>query len=304
MNMNEGATEFAPPRDVGNRATQLRQGSRNASMSEGGGTVSYGLDEQLFVEFYPEQVHMEYLSKQAGSPIFQERIFTRIIMPGNRLTVVVHQTKGITYETVQDPDSGEFHTNWDVMEQQENGDPVEPDKYPNAWRRFMKVGISADNGLPVEQWGVITRSYAASLKAQNIHTVEALAGLSDQMAQNIMGAVKYRDLARAHLDEKERTRVVSKAQEAATAAEERSLIQARQIEALQAEVMRLQHAMTQGPQQGFGGDQRPMTAHEIGELNSQRQVQGTHHPGGVRKVSVADAKKKHQIPPGKPGEAA
>lgn len=300
--MNE-APDFAAPHHLGT----ARQGGRNSSnIDNSSATVSYGLDEALFVEFYPENVHMEYLSKVSGHPVYQERIFTRIIMPGNRLTVVVHQTKGITYETVQDPDSGEYLTNWEVMEQQENGDQVEPEKYPNAWRRFMKKGTRSDQGHPVEEWGTLTRSYAASLKAQNIHTIEALASLSDSMAQNIMGAIKYRDLAKAYLDDAARVAIVSKEQERASRFEEQTTIQARQIEQLQAELMRLQHLIQTGSQPSMSDSRLAggIVGQEIADLNRKRQAEGTHNPGGVKKMTKAEVNSKHKIPAGKPGEAA
>lgn len=264
-------SDFAAPRDI---------------KKDGSGTVSYGLDEGLLVEFYPEQVHMEYLSKSIGQQIFQERVFTRIVMPGNRLTVVIHQSKGIDYEMAEDPESGEFHTVWEIRDQCENGDVPEPVKYPNAWNRFMKKGISADSGHPIEQWGVVTRSYAESLKANNVHTVEALASLSDQMAQNIMGAIKYRDLAKAHLDEAHRNRIVAKEQERATRYEEQCSTQAKQIEALQQEVMRLQ-SNAANPPAGRIQEQSAPIAQELGKFNRTE---------GVRKMSTKDAKKRHKIP--------
>lgn len=262
--MNEG---LAGPRDISKKDGQ---------------TVSYGLDEGLLVEFFPQQVHMEFLSKQIGQQIFQERIFTRIVMPGNRLTVVIHQTKGVTYEMAEDPDSGEYHTSWDVLDQCENGDPTEPTKYPNAWARFQRKGISADNGHPVEEWGVITRSYAESLKATNVHTVEALASLSDSMAQNIMGAIKYRDLAKAYLDEAARNRIVAKEQERATKFEELAQVQAKQIEALQHEVLRLQALHQQGS---------VPAAQENRMLGSQPAI-----AEGIKKLSRKAAQSKHKIP--------
>jgi hypothetical protein len=255
------------------------------------GSVSYGLDDGALVEFYPEQVHMEFLSKQIGQPIFQERIFTRIVFPGNRLTVVIHQAKGIDYEMALDEESGEYHTQYTVRDSCENGDPTEPVKYPRAWARFLRKGISADSGLPVEEWGAITRSYAASLKAQNIHTVEALAGLSDAMAQNIMGGIKYRDLAKARLDEAARNRIVAREQERASNAEERMSIQTKQIEALQAEVMRLQQLMHGTPAEGAGrmvGNQQ-MNAAAMENFNAS--------PGNpIKKMSRKEAQAQHRLP--------
>lgn len=279
--MNDGQTEFAQPHHIGSRDVMMRPGSSNQKQTEGGGTVVYGLDDGMIVEFFPQQVHMEYLSKSTGHQIYQERIFTRIVMPGNRNTVWVHETKGVIYEMLLDPESGEYHTSWDIQEVCDNGDAPEPNKYPNAWRRFMKKGISSDNGFPIEQWGVVSRSYAESLKVNNIHTVEALAALSDQTAQGIMGAVKYRDLARAALDELKRTQIVAREQERATRFEEQCQTQAKQIEALQQHVVALQARLS--------GQEVPQPA---GRMVAAQAPIATE----IKKLSRQNAAKKHSIP--------
>lgn len=252
---------------------------------DGSNTVSYGSDDGMLVEFHEGQIYMEYLSKQLGYPIFAMRIFTLIRQPGNRNTVWDHETKGITYETVIDPASNEFHTNWDVLEVCENGDVPEPVKYPSAWNRFLKKGISADSGTPIEQWGTVTRSYAESLKAQNVHTVEALAGLSDQSAQNIMGAIKYRDLARAYLDERQKGIIVAKEQERANRFEEMYKQGQDQLAALQSAFAQLQAQSQSGGQAQPSGVRHPNQSEAI-----------TTGLQGVKQMSTEAAKRKHKIP--------
>jgi hypothetical protein len=228
-------TQFAPPHHLKGR------------LEEGGGSaaVSYGPENGLIASFYEEPVYMEYLSKTCGHPIFQTRIFTRLLAPGNNKTVWVHETKGVKYEMALDPESGEYHTDWEVLEVCENGDVPEPTLFPKAWRAFERKGIQADSGWPVEEWGVITRSYAQSLKAMNVHTVESLAQLTDQAAQGIMGAIKYRDLARAALDDRKRSAIVSREQEKAARAEERNKELEARVEQLIAIVEKQQAQLSQ-----------------------------------------------------------
>jgi hypothetical protein len=265
---------FAPPRDL----------RKDGSMS-----VSYGMDDNMLVTFFEEPLYMEFMSKQVGHPVFQNRIMTRIVQPGNNKTVWVHQTKGIKYDMVFDPASGEYHTDWEEMEVCENGEVPEHLKYANAWKRFMRQGVSADTGVPVEEWGAITKSYAMSLKAMHVHTVEALAGLSDQAAQSIMGAIKYRDLAKAYLDEREKTRIVAREQEKATRAEEENVDLKRQIENLRQHVLTLQSQLNQRP----GGQPLTpaMTSQEVGA-----QLATYNETERGRQMSVKDAKRKHKIP--------
>ena len=276
-------SDFAPPHSLRTRESQLRPGSANARESSGNMTVSYGTDDGMIVEFFEEPLFMEYLSKQVGHPIFRLQIMTRIRQPGNRNTVWVHATKGISYDMAVDPESGEYHTDWDIMEACENGDMPEPVKYPNAWNRFMRKGVMADSGMPIEQWSVITRSYAESLKASNVHTVEALAALTDNAAQNIMGAIKYRDLARAHLDERKRSEIVSREQERASRWEEDSKQKAKQIEGMQATILALQSQMAE--LRGVAppsGDRQPHVAAAIAPQ--------------LKQMSATNARKKHKIP--------
>src|SRR5579862_4123790 len=174
-----------------------------------GGEAGSGLDGELIVEFYIKPYLMEYLTEQMGSPIFQDRIYVRIVAPGNNKTVWDTHAAGIVYDTAIDPDSGEYHTTWEILGQCPNGDQPDSVKYPNAWARFMRRGEKADDGWPIEEWGVVTRSYAESLKMLSVPTVEALAALSDAGASNIMGGRKYRDLARAALDERARNKIVA-----------------------------------------------------------------------------------------------
>jgi hypothetical protein len=260
------APDFVPPRDL---------------RKDGTGTVSYGLDDGMLVEFFEEPEHMEYLSKTTGHPIFRMRIMTRIMQPGNRNTVWVHATKGITYEMVIDEESGEYHTNWDILEVCENGDAPEPTKYPIAWNRFLRKGVTADSGLPIEQWGTVTRSYAESLKASHIHTVQALASLTDSAAQSIMGAIKYRDLARAYLDDAKRTEILASEQEGRARAQEQNAELTKKVEALQQHVLTLQSRIS--------GSEVPAPAGRM--VASAEPIANE-----IRKMSKGEAQKKHKIP--------
>jgi hypothetical protein len=55
-------------------------------------------------------------------------------------------------------------------------------------------------GTPLEQWPQMTVGMVASLKAMNVHTVEQLAEMSDQYAQQIMGNHDLRRKAKLFLD--------------------------------------------------------------------------------------------------------
>lgn len=209
-------SDFAPPREIGPN-----------------GKIKYGKDGGLIVTFEWRPVLMEAISKELGHPHYEDRIFTNIVSPGNTKTVWDHQTKGIAYYYNDDGTPAEYR-----VEDPEN-DIAEPKKYPDAWDRFLKGNDKATNGWLIEEWGAVTRSFAQNLKSQNIHTVEQLANLSDATAANIMGGIKFRDLAKAALDESATLSLAAKEQERANKAIEENRHLSDQLKALQAEVASL-----------------------------------------------------------------
>lgn len=244
--MNIESPSFAPPRTL---ASKVSESNPVAAVHYGKpGEGGAGLDGELIVEFYIKPYPMEYLTQSMGFPIFQDRIWVRIVAPGNSKTMWDTLAAGIEYDTAIDPDSGEYHTTWEVLAQCANGDAPDASKYPVAWSRFMRKGEKTDDGWPLEEWGVVTRSYAESLKMINIPTVEALAALTDATASSIMGGRKYRDLARAALDERQRNKIVASEQAKAARAEEKSNLQDEKIKQLESTIAAMQSQFAQGMQ--------------------------------------------------------
>ncbi len=239
---------FAPPRALESPRSDFSR------VSYGNSNESNGLDGGLIVDFYVKPYFMEYLTESMGHPIFQDRIWVRIVAPGNSRTVWDTLAAGIDYDTAVDPDSGEYHTTWEPKEILANGGPSDPNKYPNAWARFMKRGTQAEIGWPIEEWGAISRSYAESLKMLNIPTVEALASLTDAAASNVMGGIKYRDLAKASLSERAHNHLLAQEQAKATRAEDQNQVQAERIAQLETQIQQMQaqfsQAMGNAPQMG------------------------------------------------------
>jgi hypothetical protein len=208
--------------------------SRPINLKSDGRTVAYGLDDGLLVEFYVKPKLMQALSEERSQPTYEDRIYTRIVAPGNNKTSWDYETKGINYEYDED---GQV-SGYEVVElPNEMSCPL---RFPKAWGRFEKKDQKLKEGWDLAEWGAITRSFAENLKAFNIHTVEALAALSDANADNVMGGRKYRDLARGALDEAKLLSLASVEQERANKAEERNKQLEAKIEALSAQVAALQ----------------------------------------------------------------
>ena len=123
-------------------------------------------------EFFTEAVKLEFKSQQEGRPIYEEREFVRILMPGDRLSAPV------------EPVNDDHKARW-----------------PKEYAAF-KAGIEAPiEGIPLKQWPQVNTSRVKELAHFNIHTVEQMASVSDAHIQNLgMGARELRERAKLFLE--------------------------------------------------------------------------------------------------------
>lgn len=129
-------------------------------------------DGALFVQFFTKPVEMKARSEKEGRPIFEDRDFIRIQIPGDDTTMVERQIK--------DEDKARF---------------------PSAWAAYQTGRDVPLDGTPVDQWPAISRSQAEELKRLNCRTLEQLCALSDQQAKKCgMGVFELRAKAKAFLE--------------------------------------------------------------------------------------------------------
>jgi hypothetical protein len=118
-----------------------------------------------------------------GRPIFRDIEVVELITPGNPYNIPV--------ETVTD----EHRQQW-------------ADQY-----RAFKAGheMSAD-GSPLEHWPILfgKKSIIAEFKALNIMTIEHVRDMNDHACQRFMGGMRWRQLAKAYLDDAEASALLSK----------------------------------------------------------------------------------------------
>lgn len=130
------------------------------------------MSNKLPVEFTIEPLHLTAKSEEAGRPIYEDREYIRIIIPGNRGSEV--------YREVMAKDKEE---------------------YAEEYKRF-KSGLSGDEqltGTPLSAWPAMTPSLIREFSAMNVKTVEHLSSLSDTSLQNFMGAREWKVKAEAYL---------------------------------------------------------------------------------------------------------
>jgi hypothetical protein len=124
--------------------------------------------------FKTEAVHLPYRSKAAGRPIYEDREFVEILIPGDRRSMAV------------EPVTDEHRARW-----------------PAAYEAFRAGRAAPLEGTPLADWpnSSLTRARVEELAHFNIRTVEHLAAVSDAQLANLgLGARELRQAARTFLD--------------------------------------------------------------------------------------------------------
>ena len=186
---------------------------------EHGDFSSNGRKAQTIPSFYTEAIEQPFKSKQAGRPIFEDKEFVRIIIPGDKNSQPVYEV------------SDEHRERW-----------------PAAYAAFKRGSEAPLEGTPLKQWPPISASMARELAYFHILTVEQLATVGDNVIQNIgMGMRDLRRKAQVFLEVAEKgsgplTRIVEE-NEQLKAAQAQSQ---ETITALSARLEALEQAGTKG----------------------------------------------------------
>jgi hypothetical protein len=136
-------------------------------------------DSRLQVRFYKRPVQQEQESLDAGRPIFKDFDFVQICVAGDSLTEID------TYALAS-----------------------HKTRFPIQWANYMNRQGANDQeviGTPVAEWPIVSKSQAEELRALKFHTVESIAGASDQQLQRMgmvagMSPYAFRDKAKAFLN--------------------------------------------------------------------------------------------------------
>lgn len=131
-----------------------------------------GEDEKgLLVKFYLRPEQNAAKTAEEGRPIFEEKEYITIMVPGDRDNVIDRP--------IQDSDKQRFG---------------------GAYMRF-KQGLEIQSpGTPLSAWPGINRSQVEELRYFNVETVEQLASMSDGNAQKFAGINELRRRAAAFLE--------------------------------------------------------------------------------------------------------
>lgn len=130
-------------------------------------------DSRLAVIFYSKPVENEFQSQAQGRPIFEDREFVKIFVPGDNTTAI-------------DTPAREDHKK----------------RFPLHWAHYMNKhgGDQREIGTPLAQWPRLQPSQAEELRALKFYTVESIASAADAQLQRIgmvagMSPYAFRDAA-------------------------------------------------------------------------------------------------------------
>jgi hypothetical protein len=146
-----------------------------------------GDTSHLFIEFKPEKVENPAKTKEAGRPIFDDIELCSIQHVGDQKTwFMVPAAERSIY--IRDPGgSGRYVTYAEC--------------YFEHYKAFKEGQARAQSGTPIEELPFLSAAKRAELKALNITTAEALAGLDGTPLTRLgMGGREMKNQAQAYLD--------------------------------------------------------------------------------------------------------
>lgn len=138
----------------------------------------FGADNRLAVKFYKKPVNMVAASAEAGRPIYEERVYIKIMVPGDQLTEIDRP--------MYNEDKNRFSKQWySFMNSQDNEEMI--------------------SGTPLSAWPQLSTAQVEELKGLKFHTVEQIASSSDQQLQRIgmtggMSPFSLREKAKSFLN--------------------------------------------------------------------------------------------------------
>jgi hypothetical protein len=174
-------------------------------------------DDRLFVQFYMGSVPDPKATEEQGHPVFLSVPFIKILVPGDKNTVV--------------------DTKVDASHKR---------RFARLWSQFSANEEQTLSGMPLRDWPVITRAQAEELAYLNIVTVEQLSVCSDAFAHRIMNFNVLKRKATAYLDN------AKDASSSLRLVEENGKLRD-QIEALQVEMARLSASFSEMQKSHTGG---------------------------------------------------
>lgn len=158
-------------------------------------------DSQLLVRFFLREKEDKDASEKEGRPIFKEREYVEIRVPGKRDALACRPAT-----------------------------PGDIKRFPRHYEMFQKRIEPPQEGTPLSEWPQMSRSMAEELAFLQVKTVEQFANMNDNDAANIRGGLSFKQKAKAFLEYSDQTKLISEKQ----ALEERLAAQEKEMAELRA----------------------------------------------------------------------
>jgi hypothetical protein len=159
------AAQNAVPTDFALLDSQLQ------AMSSGN-VQRFAGDSRLHVTFYMRPLVNDEKSQQAGRPIFEDREFIRIMIPGDKQNIIDRVAEDFDRQ-----------------------------RFPQHYEKF-RAGAEQIIGTLLEHSGLFPPSKREEYKAVGIRTVEHMADAPDNLAPRFMSFHQDKQAARAWLDKR------------------------------------------------------------------------------------------------------
>jgi hypothetical protein len=137
----------------------------------------------LFIKFYKATIKNEAQSKLAGRPIHEEKEMVQIRIAGDKNTIL-HSLAH---------DKSRYVASIGHLSYAE--------RFPRHYEAFKKNEVQIGDGTPIEELTSLGAARIADLKAVNIHTIDALAGLSETALRKLgTDNQSLREMAKKYLE--------------------------------------------------------------------------------------------------------
>jgi len=128
-------------------------------------------DTTLFVRFFSHPHQDPELTLKEGRPIYHDREYIEIVVPGDKDTTVNRPVR-----------------------------PGDRQRFPKQYSSYKSGDLDMQVGTPLSVWSAMTRAQVEELKYFKIHTVEQLAGISDNLAQKFLGINRLKQQAKDFME--------------------------------------------------------------------------------------------------------
>lgn len=139
------------------------------------GAQRFRHDNRLYATFSVKPVFDQYSSNEKGRPVYLDREFVTIIVPGDKHSVVMRQAR-----------------------------PQDLQRFPRQYEAFQQGKADQQQGTPLSLMPWITPSRVEEYKFFKIVTVEQLADVADEVGKNFMGLQADKLKAKEYIDASQR----------------------------------------------------------------------------------------------------